>query len=166
MSYLRPILSILCILILGYSCKKAKGTDADLLSMAEETEGFTWYKFNDAILEKSTGSAHPQSLLRTKYNATASSALDEEGKVTEGTVFPDGSLIVKELYDDENTIGRWAILYKQSNHEDADDNGWVWGYINGDRSVAAPASNKGEACISCHSQSENIDYTLMNKYFP
>ena len=44
--------------------------------------------------------------------------------------------------------------------------GWVWGYINADESIAAPASEKGSQCISCHSQSDNIDYMLMNKYFP
>jgi hypothetical protein len=147
------------------SCNKAKGTDGDLLSMAKETSTFTWYKNNDALLEESEGSAHGQPQLRTGYNPTAAGMLDSAFKVASGITFPDGSLIVKELYEG-GEIDRWAILYKRSTHEHADANGWVWGYINGNESVAAPASDKGQACISCHSQSGNIDMTLMNKYYP
>jgi len=157
-------LAIIFIPLLG--CNKARGTDGELLSMAKETEGFVWFKNDNSILDVTVGSAHPQPLLRTKYNTTAATMLDSNYRVTEGITFPDGSLIVKELYDDQTTIGRWAILYKQSGHKDADATGWVWGYINGSGSVAAPAEDKGQACISCHSQSGNIDMTLMNKYFP
>ena len=83
-----------------------------------------------------------------------------------GATFPEGSLIVKELYDNSTTLGRYAILYKKSGSSDADAKGWVWGYINADGGVAEAASKKGSSCISCHSQADNIDYMLMNKYFP
>lgn len=147
------------------SCKKAKDTEAEMLSMAQETSELTWYKNNDALLDKSPGSSHPQAQLRVGYNSTAVSVLDENYEIVEGTVFPEGSFIAKELWQD-GAIERWAMMWKQPSNEFADANGWVWGYINDDESVAEPASNKGEACISCHSQSGHIDMTLMNLYFP
>ena len=75
-------------------------------------------------------------------------------------------MIVKELYENSTTVSRYAILYKKTDSPSADAKGWVWGYIDANGKVAEPASNKGKACISCHNQADNIDYMLMNKYFP
>jgi len=149
------------------SCKKEKAeTDNELYNMAKETSGFVWFKNLSVLLNKSSGSGHSQPFLRTRYNSIAASKLDTGERVMLGITFPEGSLIVKELHDNSTTIGRYAILYKQSSHDYADAKGWVWGYINADGSVATPASKKGESCITCHSQADNIDYMLMNKYFP
>lgn len=149
------------------ACKKeATGTDKELYEMAKASSGFTWYNNSDALLNKSAGSGHPQPFLRTRYNSVASSILDTAGKVQVGATFPEGSLIVKELYSNSNTLARYAILYKMAASADADARGWVWGYVNSDGTVAESSSKKGSACISCHLQANNIDYTLMNKYFP
>ena len=151
------------------SCKKEKeatGTDKELYEMAKTTSGFTWFKNSSSLLNKSSGSGHSQPFLRTRYNSVAAIKLDSNGKIMMGATFPEGSFIVKELYDNSTTLGRYAILYKKSGSVDADANGWVWGYINADGDVAEAASKKGSSCISCHSQADNIDYMLMNKYFP
>jgi hypothetical protein len=134
--------------------------------MAKGTSGFTWFKNSSSLLNKSSGSGHPQPFLRTRYNSIASAKLDSTGRIMKGAIFPEGSLIVKELHDNSTTLGRYAILYKKSGSADADAKGWVWGYINADGTVAEVASKKGTSCISCHSQADNIDYMLMNKYFP
>lgn len=156
------------IIITNNACKKeeAKGTDRELYDMAKATNGFTWYKNSDAMLDKSSGSGHNYPFLRTRYNVLAASQLDADGKVKSGASFPDGSLIVKELHNSSHKNERYAILYKQSGHADADAKGWVWGYINDDGTVAEAAANKGKACNGCHNQADNIDYMLMNKYFP
>jgi hypothetical protein len=164
------ILSIFCLSLLTlYSCKKddeSKGTDKELFDMAQSSAGFTWYKNADSLFAKSPGSGHPQPFLRTRYNTIAATKLDSIGKIMSDAQFADGSLIVKELFENSTTLGRYAILYKQTNHADADANGWVWGYILSSGSVVEPASKKGASCIGCHSQADNIDYMLMNKYFP
>lgn len=165
------IISIVVIILLQFSsaCNKnedAEGIDKELFDMAEATNNFTWYKNSDENLDKSNGSGHPQPFLRTRFNSIAANHLDVNGKVVENTLFFDGSLIVKELIGSSNQIERYAILYKSSDSEAADDNGWVWGYLNADGTVAETALNKGAACISCHLQNGNIDYTLMNLYFP
>lgn len=151
------------------SCKKeveSNATDIELYTMAKSTENFTWYKNSDALLNKSSGSAHTQPFLRTRYNSVAATQLDSNGKTIPGSTFPEGSLVVKELYDNATKLGRYAILYKDSESDVADSDGWVWGYINADGSVAETSGNKGNACKTCHSQEDNIDNILMNIYFP
>jgi hypothetical protein len=149
------------------SCKKEeKEIDEELFQLAKETSGFVWYKNSSSLLSKSSGSGHPQTSLRTRYNSTAATKLDANGKINANATFPEGSLIVKELYESASSLTRYAILYKKSDSPFADAKGWVWGYINADGKVAEVASNKGKACISCHNQSDNIDYMLMNKFFP
>jgi hypothetical protein len=153
------------------SCKhddddEVTGIDKELCDMAKNSSGYTWYKKTDSLLIKSAGSGHSQPYLRTRYNSTATTMLDSTGKVIAGTDFPEGSMVVKELYTDMSTLDLYAILYKKQGHEYADANGWVWGYINADGSVRLSATEKGTSCISCHSQDGNIDYMLMNKYFP
>ena len=160
---------LISFLFTSQSCKKddeAQGTDKELYDMAQNTAGFTWYKNSGNLLDKSSGSGHSQPYLRTRYNSIAAAKLDSVGKVMEGTFFPEGSLVVKELYSNSTTLDRYAILYKQSGNTDTDANGWVWGYINADGTVSAPASEKGSSCTGCHSQDGNIDYMLMNKFFP
>ena len=152
------------------SCKKDKveavNIDQEMYNLSQGTTNFTFYKKSNALLEKGSGSGHNYPFLKTKYNQIASTMLDSSGKVKENAIFPEGSLIVKELYNDETTIGRFAVLYKKSGDENADAKGWIWGYINSDKSVAVVASQKGGSCISCHSQSGNIDYMLMNAFHP
>jgi hypothetical protein len=150
------------------SCKKdepAEGIDLELFNMAEETSGFTWYKNSDAWLPKSAGSGHNYTSLRTRYNTIASTQLDGDGKVMANASFPEGSLVVKEL-SSSSSVERYAILYKRSDSEHADANGWVWGYVNSDGTVATTAEDKGAICTGCHLQPDNIDYMLMNKFFP
>jgi len=156
-----------------HSCTKGENvtdagesTDKLLYDMSKSAAGFVWFKNSDILLNKSSGSAHPQSFLRTRYNPTAAAKLDGAGRIMNGVSFPEGSLIVKELYENATNLVRYAILYKKSNSPDADAKGWVWGYINADGGIVEAASNKGRSCISCHSQTGNIDYMLMNKYFP
>jgi hypothetical protein len=170
MNKLKTIFALFTLIIWVFiinSCKKEeKELDQELFELAKETSGFVWYKNSSSLLSKSSGSGHPQTSLRTRYNAIAASKLDANGKIITGASFPEGSLIVKELYESASSLTRYAILYKKSDSPFADAKGWVWGYINADGKVAEVASNKGKACISCHNQSDNIDYMLMNKFFP
>jgi hypothetical protein len=161
-----------------HSCKKEKNTNNDdnndmvestdkmLYDMSISSNGFTWYKKSDDLLDKSLRSAHELPFLKTRYNTVAATKLDGAGKIMEGVSFPEGSLIVKELYESPTKLIRYAILYKKSDSPDADARGWVWGYINADGGIALAASAKGSGCKGCHSESGNIDYMLMNKYFP
>lgn len=144
---------------------KLEGIDKELYDLASSTSGYTWFENSSAYLDKSSGSGHNFPFLRTRFNSTAASRLDSAGRIYADTTFPEGSMIVKELYDGSKGLERYAILYKESNNSNADANGWVWGYINSDETVAVSATEKGKACIGCHTQPDNIDYMLMNKFF-
>jgi hypothetical protein len=83
------------------SCKKDKIediSDAELLSLAKDTTGFVWFKNEDSLFAKSSGSGHSFVYLKTRYNNIAKSQLGIDGKVLPNAVFPEGSLIVKELF--------------------------------------------------------------------
>jgi hypothetical protein len=163
------VLILVCVSLASPACKKkreSKNADKELYNLARTCEGYTWYKNSRTMLNKSSGSGHPQPFLVTRYNAIAAGQLSADAKINAGAAFPEGSIIVKELYDGSAKLKRYAVLYKKPEHQFADNNGWVWGYINADGSAAEPSANKGKACISCHTQSGNIDYMLMNKYFP
>jgi hypothetical protein len=136
-----------------------------MLHMAAQSSGFTWYKQSDTWLGKSTGSGHNFSKLRTRFNSIASTVLDSNGKIKDNASFPEGSFIVKEL-SNGTEAERYAMLLKRSGDPNADSRGWIWGYVNKSGTIAEEASNKGRACIGCHTQSGSIDYMLMNKFFP
>jgi hypothetical protein len=140
--------------------------DAQLLELAKDTAGNTWYKDSDTLLPKSPGSGHAQALLRTRFNSLAATVLDSNEKVIPGSLFPNGSVVVKELFDNSTTLAQYAVLFKKPTHPYADADGWVWGYVRPDGEVREPARNKGMACRGCHGQSGSIDFTLMNAYFP
>lgn len=158
---------LLCSLIAA--CKRdtvEKELDQQLYEMAKNADGFRWYKNSNVLLDMSNGSGHSQPYLKTRYNAIAAQSLDSLGKINPNSLFAEGSVIVKELYSSTTKLYRYAVLYKKPDLPEADTNGWVWGYINANGDVAVSAKEKGSACINCHSQTENIDYMLMNKYFP
>lgn len=140
--------------------------DSLLFAISYSDKGFVWYKNSDAFLEKSSGTGHSGLYLRTRYNPIAAKKLDAAGKVKENTFFEDGSLIVKELVTKDSVIFRYVVLLKDSKNKYADNRGWVWGYINSNGVTSISAKQKGQACISCHSQQGEIDYQLMNKFFP
>ena len=159
--------SLMIIAATLHSCKKdepADGIDKELFDMASETAGFVWFANSNAWLPQSTGSAHDFVSLRTRYNSVAATQLDANGRIEANAVFPEGSLVVKEL-SDGNSAELYAILYKRSDSEFADSNGWVWGYVNADETVRTTAQDRGAGCNGCHSQTDNIDYMLMNKFF-
>jgi hypothetical protein len=161
------VISIIFIGLFAFSCKKnPKGIDGELFSLSKESAGFVWYKNSEAYLEKSAGSGHNFPFLRTRFNTIAATQLDVSGKILENAVFPEGSVVVKELYNSDNELQRYATLYKKSDSEFADANGWVWGYIEKNGKVVESAELKGASCIGCHTQGGNIDYMLMNAYFP
>ncbi len=164
------MISALCLSVLfgtiWYSCSYKKvGEDLDLYAIAKSSDNFVWYKNSNIKHSKSIGSGHAQPFFKTRFNAIAALNLDSTFKIKTGSPFAEGSVIVKELYEDSN-IDVYAILVKNASHKSADSRGWVWGYIYGDGSVKISSSKKGSDCSGCHSQSGNEDYILMNKFFP
>jgi hypothetical protein len=138
-------------------------TDASIFDTAKVRTNMVWYKKTDVLLNRGSKSGHVEPFLRTRYNSVAAQMLDGSGKVKAGTVFAEGSIIVKELVlADRTTISTYAVMIKQKSDPNADANGWVWGYVTGTGGVRDAVSRKGAGCIGCHSIARHIDNTLMN----
>lgn len=155
-------------LLLMTQCNKeeeATGTDKDLFDEATVTSGFTFYKNNPIVWLSSQQSGH-KPYMRVKFNAVAQAALDSTGKLPVGGSFPDGSLIVKELYDSPNGAIRLLAIMKKSSTDPNAGQGWLWGEYGADGSVAFSVEKKGSGCISCHGQGDSRDYTRVFGLFP
>ncbi len=159
-------LSFAFFLSCGKETEPEINTDKEVFDLIKSVSTKHYFYNSDALLQTSDGSGHAQPFLRVWYNDAAAGVLGSDGRILENISFPDGSLVVKELFKNETELEVYAILYKSSLSPDADAKSWVWAYLDKDGNVLEPAANKGNACISCHLQSGNIDYMLMNKYFP
>lgn len=161
--------SILALLSLGLmACTHEPDVfdvDLELLERARGNEASVWYKSDDTLLPRSSGSGHSETYLRTRFNAVAATALDSITLIPD-TIFPNGSLIVKELWPDGNGIGTYAVMLKRPSDPAADVDGWVWGYIRSSGEVRTSAIARGADCRGCHAQGGNVDLTLMGVYFP
>jgi phage-related tail fiber protein len=146
-------------LLFGHCNKEeiAAGADKILLEEASASTGFTYYRNNTGLLAGSQNIPH-KAFFKVRFNAVAQSALDSMGKLPASAVFPQGSLIVKELYDSESApLSLYAIMKKDS----ADGNaasGWMWAEIRPDEKVVVSVTKKGASCVNCHSMNAR-DYT-------
>ncbi|MES2558572.1 MAG: cytochrome P460 family protein [Bacteroidota bacterium] len=146
--------------ICAVACKKdadpKSGTptpqvNMDSLLYAKSKEpGFGWYQQNDVIKRSSTASSHSK-YFRVRFNSVALVALTDSGRLPKGGAFPQGSLVVKELFDSTTAPLKYlAMMYKDPNNSLA-VNGWVWLELKGDGGNYISATEKGAQCFGCHS---------------
>ena len=141
----------------------AQLTDADVSARALASGGWTYYKRSLDTLVRAGGSGHVESRLRTRFNVAAATQLDANGKVRVGAVFPESSLVVKELYSG-STLSRFAVMMKVSGSPNASTGGWLWAYYGTDGATQISISGKGGGCAGCHAS--GIDFTRMNDSHP
>ncbi|MDP1675548.1 MAG: hypothetical protein Q8L88_01690 [Bacteroidota bacterium] len=168
---MKKMLFVLMLSLFAAGCKEEDSptetgqtdTDSQLYLLGKSSTGFVFYKNTSDTISKGGNSGHPDAKLRTRYNSIAAKYLDGAGKVKAGTIFPDSSLIVKELYTN-NALTTYVFLFKRTGDKNADANGWVWAEISPTGSILYSASKKGAGCIGCHAI--GIDYTRMNDAHP
>ncbi len=154
--YILIIASSIALAISFQACRNDK-VETDLVNnLFEEStaSGLTFYK-NGALLNGVSPSPHGAFKLR--FNAIAQTVLDTAGELPSGSSFPNGSLIVKEVYSG-GAISLIAIMKKDPANDYA-GNGWLWAEFNPDGSTAFGIEKKGDGCISCHSGTPNRDLT-------
>lgn len=138
------------------SCKKDKAINNANHQLFDEAtaSGFTYFDNGDLL----TGvSPSPHGSFKLRFNAIAYAALDTSGRLPVGATFPNGSLIVKEIFTGTD-ITLLAIMKKDPSSDYA-SNGWMWAEIKPDREVSFSLREKGDACVSCHNGSPNRDLT-------
>ncbi|MDQ3047815.1 MAG: hypothetical protein M3R27_09735 [Bacteroidota bacterium] len=151
---LYTISAVLLFSIAWSSCSKEKGavpfqiSNQSLFDLIEQSAGTGYYQ-NGNILPAAGNSPHNSFKLR--FNSIALSALDSLGELPAGSIFPDSSLVVKEVTVG-GSLSEYAVMYKHKGS-------WVWGEYRTNGDVIYSIGNKGAACISCHSEPINRDLT-------
>ena len=157
---------VISLLFFFSQCKK-KATEEDkmLFDKAKVTTGFTYYKNNSTVLASSPQSAH-NAFFRVRFNATARAALTDSGRLPAGGSFPDGSLIVKELYDSQSgSLQLLAVMEKATGNSLSGAN-WLWAEYKDDGALVYSISKKGEGCTGCHGSAGSRDYMRLFELFP
>ena len=136
--------------------------DSFLFEKSRES-GFSWYQQNDSIKRSANASAHSK-YFRVRFNTVAQAALTNNGRLPQGATFPNGSLIVKELYDSATAPLKYlAMMYKDSSHALA-VNGWVWLELKGDGGNYISATEKGAQCTGCHAANSRDQVRLFDLF--
>lgn len=139
-------------------------TDAQLYQLALSTAKAAFYNNSTDTIPGNSGAAHAGKVV-VWYNAKAKTQLDPQGKVKSSAVFPDSSLIVKEIFD-ASTKARlfYAIMFHHSGAANKGAGDWVWAELKPDGTPFIGAADKGQICGGCHST--GVAYTRMNDTHP
>jgi hypothetical protein len=100
----------------------------------------------DRVLPAS--SAHRPNV-RVSMNEKAFAAL-QNGRLPSGGVFPEGSIIFKEVIDPGGNVSLFAVMYKERLNPFARE-GWLWAELRPSGGAAYSVTNGGSGCIACHS---------------
>jgi hypothetical protein len=138
-------------------------SDAALLALVTEGQPFSSYvRFPDVDVIRSGTSAH-QPFVRVSMNQTAFAAL-QNGRLPAGSTFPNGSVLFKEVLTGANGAASvYTIMYKDRNNAQA-GNGWLWAEYSPNRSVVYSISNRGGACVGCHSLEQGPQHDLVRTF--
>ncbi|GAB4319828.1 MAG: hypothetical protein Kow00127_12060 [Bacteroidales bacterium] len=139
------------------SCRHEPETvdlDNQLFDEIVNPAGWQWYQNRDT-LQAAAPSPHGSFTLR--FNQTAVTVLDSTLELPVGSVFPEGSVIVKEAIKPGSTD--ILVVMKKSPSGDYAAGGWQWAeyYRNGE--VFYSVSKSGDACLSCHQSEPQRDLT-------
>jgi hypothetical protein len=135
--------------------------DATLLALATGAGPWTYWRNSPDTLASSPSSGHGERRLRTRYNALAATQLDPTGRVRANPVFPDSSLIVKELYTGSR-VTTYAVMLKLRASPYNSESGWLWAELDPSGGVKISATERGGRCVGCHRVGAAVDFTRMN----
>ncbi|MBK7964453.1 MAG: cytochrome P460 family protein [Bacteroidetes bacterium] len=158
MKNLNIILSSLLILSISISaCKKDDDDEkeANTNLFVEINRDVANYYIGTPDIVEGNGNVH--GFIKVRYNTIAAAALDSTGKLPIDSVFPKGSVVVKEIYSSINGgFIQFAVMKKDPGNKYAGA-GWLWGEYKSGGEVTFSVAKKGNGCISCHSLPDNRD---------
>ncbi len=151
--------AVLAFVLTGYVYlnypKRTIEDDALYKWISSETE-YTYFKNDPAIRPTSeeTERAH-DNFMRIRFNKTAASVLDVNGRMTKGRTFPDSSIIVKEIYSDKDKnyeLISVMVKLKGDSNSGAD---WLWAEYTPSGEVEYSVTKNGKACLPCHKKGDD-----------
>ena len=151
--------TLVILMAVVYSCTKDKGrnpalayTDFALRDSCETSAAFVYYKNDPSAVY--SGSNGPHGTFKLKFNHKAYSQLTDGGKLPVGSVFTDGSMVVKEIVSG-GKLTKYALMYKLKG-------AWLWAEFTPDLVKDLSVNDNSSLCTSCHSQAGNRD--LVNTF--
>jgi len=141
------------VLLVGSSCnKKAIDETDEEIYDALTGSGYVYYQGGNTLQAKG-GSPHGP--FKLKFNGTAQTVLNSSQELPTGSAFPNGSILVKELYSG-TTLTLYVVMKKDDSNKYAEQ-GWLWAEYDTDGEVVYSVGKKGSSCISCHTATPNRD---------
>lgn len=161
--------SLLSLSVFVVACSKEEEkeeidtTNQTIFEDITAAKNYTFYKGDPSVVPSSPQSAH-NAFFRVRFNAIASAALTDGGKLPANGTFPEGSIIVKDLYDSQTgNIVLYAVMKKESANANS-NKGWLWIEYDAAGKEVYKISSKGNGCVSCHS-SNHRDYVRLFDLF-
>ncbi len=159
------IIICLCSIVIAsvQSCKDDKEddpipaptTDEQLFTEISTLTGYTYYVGTPDITAALGGSPH--GFERVRFNAIAQAALDGTGKLPVGGTFPEGSVIVKNIYASATgPLTMMAVMKKASTNSSSGSN-YLWAEFKLNGENVYSSALQGAGCVSCHSAPDNRD---------
>jgi len=148
------------VVVILVCCTKDQGKNPalaynDLALLDSCIQNHRYYKNDDQTLL--SGAHGPHGTFKLRFNAIALKALTDNDKLPLGSVFPNGSLIIKDIYRG-NDLSLYAFMYKKSGT-------WLWAEIKPDKQVLHSVNGTESICTGCHSQSGNRDLVVSFNFY-
>ena len=140
-------------------------SDAELVALFLSGEQYKAYRlFPDADSVTAgtlNGSNAHQPMVRVSMNDVAFGALGS-GRLPQGSTFPDGSLIVKEIRQ-AGVTSLFAVMYRDRQNP-VSGQGWLWAEYAPDGSVVASIQGRGSGCVGCHAREQGARNDLVRTF--
>ncbi|MCB9252896.1 MAG: cytochrome P460 family protein [Flavobacteriales bacterium] len=139
------------------SCDKEEEAlkDENFILYQEAVSGnYSMFRNGDLLAGKGPS---PHGSFKLRFNDLASSALDSAGNLPVGAKFPQGSILVKDIYSGGN-LTLHAIMKKDTTSEFS-ERGWIWAEYKPNGDIEYNLDRNGQACVFCHGNSPNRDHT-------
>ena len=131
----------------------AISSDSAFFTLVTQTEPFGSYTLFPDLPGNAggilSGSSAHQPRIRVSMNAKAFAAL-QNGRLPQGTTFPDGSIVFKEVLANSGATSLYTVMYRDRSSTLA-GNGWLWAEYRTDGGTEYSITNRGGACTGCHS---------------
>lgn len=148
------IFAFIAVVVTGYIFLYPPGKTAEdekLYKWITSDTGYYYYQNNPEILPTSveTERAH-DNFMRIRFNKKAANVLNQDGHLPKGVMFPDSSIIIKEIYSEKTgAVEVLAVMVKLKGAPNSNKD-WLWAEYSLTGDVEYGVSKNGKACISCH----------------